>query len=46
VPHAEAHAHELRTIREGKQQVIRGTTPEPRPRNLGPEHPMTRHEHL
>lgn len=46
VPDVVKHEHKLRTIREGKQKVIRENTPEPRPRSLRPEHPMTRHKHL
>ncbi|HEY8468778.1 MAG TPA: hypothetical protein VIL18_04005 [Longimicrobiales bacterium] len=46
VPDVEKHEYKLRTIREGKQKVIRENTPEPRPRSLRPEHPMTRHKHL
>jgi hypothetical protein len=46
VPDAEKHEYKLRTIREGKQKVIRENTPEPSPRSLRPEHPMTRHKHL
>lgn len=46
VPDEERHEHKLRTIRAGKQKVIRENTPEPRPRSLRPEHPMTRHKHL
>ena len=40
------HEHKLWTIRQGKQTVIRQRRPEPRPRSLRSEHPMTRHKHL
>lgn len=46
VPDVVKHEHKLHTIRQGKQKVIRENTPEPRPRSLRPEHPMTRHKHL
>lgn len=46
VPYGEKHEHEIATMREGKQKVIREKTPKPRPRSRRPEHPMTRHKHL
>lgn len=49
VRHSRHHLHEIETMREGKQRVIRQRRPEARPRSRRyerSEHPATRHEHL